>query len=86
MAAPRPWLRAISAAGPCMLPPGDGEPSGTTTLSVRAVWRWVQMLRRCHAKGQRLDEVESDLEVIEPQVLRLAAAIEVLDAQLPIDP
>ena len=46
----------------------------------------VQMLRRNHAAGQRLDEVESDLEVIEAAVLRLAVAIEALDAQPPRDP
>lgn len=45
----------------------------------------VQMLRRSHAAGRRLGEVESDLEVIEAAVLRLAAAIEVLDAQTPRD-
>ena len=46
----------------------------------------VQMLRRSHTAGRRLDEVESDLEVIEAAVLRLVAAIEIMDSQPPRDP
>lgn len=39
----------------------------------------VQLLRRSHAAGRRLDEIESDLEAIEAAVLRLAAAVERAD-------